>query len=144
MATDVTADTREDITVLLQVEGFSREVHIKNGEDALVCLEGELRRIGKDVRFEISESADAQDDSDSTKEVCRLQRWSKRRNCFVDITDASQIVDGDKLSTICLRRSRRRRCIRSLDACPASTSSSDSSSGKVTELDNETTISDIS
>ena len=111
MATDVTADTRAGITVLLEVERFRREVHIKNGEDALVCLEGELRRIGKDVRFEISASASVQDSSDSTKEVCRLQRWSKSRKCFVDITDASQIIDGDKLIAICLRRSsRRRRC----------------------------------
>ena len=53
----------EDIIVLLEVEGFRREVHIKNGENVLVCLERELGRIGKDVRLELSGSTDLQGSS---------------------------------------------------------------------------------
>ena len=98
MATDVTAD----ITVLLEVEGFRREVHIKNGENTLVSLQEELVRVvGKDVRLELAISASSQDSSNVSKRIYRLQRWSERRNCYVDITDASQIVDSDKLITIC-------------------------------------------
>ena len=113
----------EDIIVLLEVEGFRREVHIKNGEDVLVCLERELGRIGKDVRLELSASTDLQGSSDvSTKGICRLQRWSEKWNCFVDITDACQIADGDKLITICPRS----QC-----TSEASMSSFDTSAGKV-------------
>ena len=120
MATDVTAD----ITVLLEVEGFRREVHIKNGEDTLVSLQEELVRVvGKDVRLEYAISAGSQDISNvSTKRIYRLQRWSERRNCYVDITDASQIVDSDKLIAICPHMQS------------SSDASFDSSTGKVNNI----------
>ena len=120
MATDVTGD----ITVLLEVEGFRWEVHIKNGEDTLVSLQEELVRVvGKDVRLEYAISAGSQDISNvSTKRIYRLQRWSERRNCYVDVTDTSQIVDSDKLITICSHMQS------SLDA------SFDSSTGKVNNI----------
>ena len=121
MATDVTGD----ITVLLEVEGFHREVHIKNGrEDTLVSLQEELVRVvGKDVRLEYAISAGSQDISNvSTKRIYRLQRWSERRNCYVDVTDASQIVDSDKLITICPHMQS------------SSDASFDSSTGKVNNI----------
>ena len=120
MATDVTGD----ITVLLEVEGFRRELHIKNGEDTLVSLQEELVRVvGKDVRLEYAISAGSQDISNvSTKRIYRLQRWSERRNCYVDVTDASQIVDSDKLITICPHMQS------------SSDASFDSSTGKVNNI----------
>ena len=42
------------VNVLLEVEGSRREICIKRGEDALVCLERELGKIGKDARLKIS------------------------------------------------------------------------------------------
>ena len=39
--------------------------------------------------------------SSKPKEVYRLKRWSSRWDCFVDIMDASQIADGDKLIAMC-------------------------------------------
>lgn len=53
------------------------------------------------MRLEISPSVNPDDASvSSTKEVCRLQRWSEKWNCYIDVTDAGQICDDDKLITV--------------------------------------------
>ena len=91
-------------TVLLEVDGFCREVRIEDGKDPIVCLEQELGKLDRDVRLEVGSPVPAETNCDtagSTKEVYRLLRWSSRWDCFVDVTDANQIADGDKLTAVC-------------------------------------------
>ena len=89
------------------MDKFRREVCLEDGKNPIVCLKQELGRLGKDVWLEVgSLVTTAESDSNtskSTKKVNRLRQWNSRWDCFVDLMDTSQILDGDKLIAMCMR-----------------------------------------
>ena len=78
--------------VLLEIDGFRKELTL-NRENALFIIEQEVGKLGKDVCLASLSTRD-----DSSKVVYFLQRWAKRWKAFVDVTDVSQILNGDRLT----------------------------------------------
>ena len=104
---------------VIEVDRFCREVRIEDGKDPIVCLEQKLGKLDRDVRLEVGSPVPAETNCDtagSTKEVYWLLRWSSRWDCFVDVMDANQVADGDKLTAVC-RDSRGDKTSKSDSSC---------------------------
>ena len=84
------------IEVLLEV-GASRRILKSPRENLLIVLERELGSVALDGVLALSSSIP----KDTDKKVFVLQRWTDRWHTFVDMTDETQIKDGDKLTLVC-------------------------------------------
>ena len=78
--------------VLLEIDGSRKELTL-NRENALFIIEQEVSMLGKDVCLASLSTRD-----DSSKVAYFLQRWVKRWEAFVDVTDVSQILNRDRLT----------------------------------------------
>ena len=65
--------------------------------------EEEIGKLGKDGIIAFSSSATEY----SSKKVYIFQRWLEKWSVFVDVTDAKQIVDGNRLTIVCLQFSSK-------------------------------------
>ena len=82
--------------VLLEVEQTSRLVNATQ-DTILEVIETELEKVGLDV-FMIPFSFGMKDLEGFTRVPYKLQKWVGKFNRYVDITDKSQVNDGDRLT----------------------------------------------
>ena len=85
-----------EIELLLEV-GASRRIIKATRENLVLALERELGNVGLDGVLALSPSTS----ENTSKTIFVLQRWTDRWNTFVDVTDESQLKDGDKLTLVC-------------------------------------------
>ena len=85
-----------EIEVLLEV-GTSRRILKATTESLLLVLERELGSVGLDGVLALSSGTS----QDTDKNVFIIQRWADRWHTFVDVTDETQVKDGDKLTLTC-------------------------------------------
>ena len=76
--------------VLIVYGSNKREVVLPEGGNVLEILQEEFKKIAPNVTF-LSDSSN--DDSSAI-----LQRYSKKWDTFLDVTKASDICNGDKLT----------------------------------------------
>ena len=63
-------------------------------------VERELARVMGDVSLVPLPQPDVEVSSSSVKKLYLLQRWSKKWGAFVDVKDAEEVKDGDKLTAV--------------------------------------------
>lgn len=85
-----------DFDVLLEIDGSKRVLRV-NADTVLVSVESELGKLGKDISL-LPLGAGKEELEGRTKPTYVLQRWVTRFESFVDVTDKSQVCDGDRLT----------------------------------------------
>ena len=84
------------IELLLEV-GASRRIIKATRDNLVLVLERELGNVGLDGILALLPSTS----ENTPKTIFVLQRWTDCWYTFVDVTDKSQLKDGDKLTLVC-------------------------------------------
>ena len=88
--------TDSTVEILLEIDGSRKELTlIANRESVVFAIERELGKLGKDG---VLASFSSSGKEGSSKKVYFLQRWAEEWNAFVDVTDVSQMANGDRLT----------------------------------------------
>ena len=85
--------------VLFEYRGSRRTLTASSGENALECVTTELHRIGRSRAQVYTANVDL-NTTDRNQEVYLLQKWSPQWNCYLDVREAGDISDGDKLAVV--------------------------------------------
>lgn len=85
--------------VLFEYRGSRRQLTASNGEKLIECITTELRRIGRSRAQVYTANVDL-GTVDSNREVYLLQKWSPQWECYLDVNQASDVSDGDKLAVV--------------------------------------------
>ena len=89
-----TMEVEDGIEVLLEIDE-SRRVLAIDKDHLVFSVEEELGKVGKDglLAYFSCEPGGCH----SSKNVYILQRWDRRWNAYVDVSDIAQVVNGDRL-----------------------------------------------
>ena len=85
--------------VLFEYRGSRRQLTASSGESVIECVTTELHRIGRSRAQVYTANVDLST-VDRNREVYLLQKWSPQWDCYVDVSRASDISDGDKLAVV--------------------------------------------
>ena len=85
--------------VLFEYRGSRRTLTASTGEKAVDCVTAELQRIGRS-RAQVYTANVNLSTVDRNREVYLLQKWSPQWDCYLDVHEASEINDGDKLAVV--------------------------------------------
>lgn len=85
--------------VLFEYRGSRRQLTASNGENLIECVTTELRRIGRSRAQVYTANVDLRT-VDRNREVYLLQKWSPQWECYLDVSQASEISDGDRLAVV--------------------------------------------
>ena len=85
--------------VLFEYRGSRRQLTASNGENLIECITTELHRIGRARALVYTANVDLST-VDRGREVYLLQRWSPQWDCYLDVNQASEISDGDRLAVV--------------------------------------------
>ena len=80
--------------VLLEFEGSKRVLHLSEVDSLLARVEQEVTKLVTDVAV----APFNRENLCSSKPLLVIQRWSTEWNTYIDVTDAVEVVDGDKLT----------------------------------------------
>jgi len=81
---------RDRIEVLIELQGSRRQVSLK--KESLEQLQAEFRHFDSSIELTLCS------DRDSPGRKFLLQRWSEKWRCFVDVSEITELKDGDRLS----------------------------------------------
>ena len=82
-------------SVLFVFKSSRREVQLSPGRPVCDLLSDELKKAGHEATVCVSEAP-----GNAKPPVYILQRWSEKWQAFIDVSNESEIVDGDKLTVI--------------------------------------------
>ena len=82
-------------SVLFVFKSSRREVQLSPGRPVWDLLSNELKKAGHEATVCVSEAP-----GNAKPPVYILQRWSEKWQAFIDVSNESEIVDGDKLTVI--------------------------------------------
>ena len=85
--------------VLFEYRGSRRQLTASSGENLVECITTELHRIGRSRAQVYTANVDLSA-VDRSREVYLLQKWSPQWECYLDINQASEINDGDRLAVV--------------------------------------------
>ena len=78
------------IEVLIELQGSRRQVSLKKVSPEQ--LQAEFRHFDSSIKLALCSN------HDSPGRKFLLQRWSKKWRCFVDVSEITEITDGDQLT----------------------------------------------
>lgn len=85
--------------VLFEYRGSRRQLTASSGENLVECITTELHRIGR-ARAQVYTANVDLSTVDRSREVYLLQKWSPQWGCYLDVNQASEITDGDRLAVV--------------------------------------------
>ena len=80
--------------VLLEFEGSKRVLHINEADNLLARIKEEVSKLAIDIAV----APFNRENLCSSEPLLVIQRWSTEWNTYIDVTDAEEVVDGDKLT----------------------------------------------
>ena len=83
--------------VLLEIESSRKRLVGVTEETLVSAVEQELSVLGDVALLPFKHSTTS---SDQSKDYYILQRWSDRWGGFVDVKEASEVMDGDRLTVV--------------------------------------------
>ena len=86
------------VSVLFVFKGSRRELLVPPGRSVCDLLTDELKKTGNDATVCVGEPYEPP--GNAKPPIYLLQRWSEKWQAFLDVSDPSEIFDGDKLSII--------------------------------------------
>ena len=97
-----TMDAQEEFDVLLEMDGSKRHLTV-TCDTALTVVERELGNFDKDISI-LPLGERIADQTDRSKPVYVLQRWSSKFMTYIDVTDKTEFTDGTRLTVSLLSR----------------------------------------
>lgn len=85
--------------VLFEYRGSRRQITASSGENLVECVTTELHRIGRSRAQVYTANVDLST-VDRSREIYLLQKWSPQWECYLDVNQASEINDGDRLAVV--------------------------------------------
>ena len=95
-------DAQEEFDVLLEMDGSKRHLTV-TCDTALTVVERELGNFDKDISI-LPLGERIADQTDRSKPVYVLQRWSSKFMTYIDVTDKTEFTDGTRLTVSLLSR----------------------------------------
>ena len=87
--------------MLLELGASKKLLTLSKTEESIVAgVEKELARMFGDVALVPLSQTPADIPTSSTKELYILQRWSMKWETFVDVKEATEVEDGDRLTAV--------------------------------------------
>ena len=85
--------------VLFEYRGSRRQITASSGENLVECITTELHRIGRAHAQVYTANVDLST-VERSREIYLLQKWSPQWECYLDVNQASEINDGDRLAVV--------------------------------------------
>lgn len=97
--------------VLFEYRGSRRQITIASGDSVTKCIGDELHLVGRAGARVVTADTDLNNTEAEGGRVYLLQKWSPQWDCYVDVSNANEIKDGDRLAVVAKPKPPSKVCL---------------------------------